>query len=116
MYNLFFLGLWRFLLCWLCLFQLQISKTSLATLLVTFQEQSNAVFALTKVINTNKPSGFCAVSNAFAVSEVRKAPMAVASSESCWISVGLLPADTVEKMATLIFVFLSLLLWYRSVC
>lgn len=71
-------------------------------MLVTFQERSNAILTLTKIINTNKPSGFCALSNAFAISEVRKAPVAVAFSESCWISVELLPA---EKMATLIFVF-----------
>lgn len=75
-------------------------------MLVTFQEQSNAILTLTKVINTNKLSGFCALSNALAVSEVRKAPVAVAFSENCWISVELLPADTVEKIATLIFVFL----------
>lgn len=32
--------------------------------------------------------------------------MAVAFPESCWISVELLPADTVGKTATIIFVFL----------
>lgn len=49
------------------------------------------------------------MSNAFAVSEVRKAHVAAAFLKNCWISVELLPTDTVEKMATLIFVFLSFL-------
>lgn len=100
-------GLWRFLIWWLCPLQLQISKTGLLTLLVTFQDQSNAILTLTKVVNTNKPSCFCAVSNVFAISEVRKASVAVAFLKSCWISVELLPPGTVEKMASLIFVFLS---------